>query len=154
MPPKVTKLQYLFDSLNKFVTDNYNVDIRSKSRKREIVQLRCAVSMLILNNTSCTLFKIGQLIGKHHSTLVHYRSMIDVYDRFDLTFRKQHQDLKTYADSILEVDCDDLVRSANMVINYMQRRIDSLNKTVSKIQLDRDERRDKEYSEQEALQQA
>ncbi len=148
------KPEDLFDSLNEFVTDNYNVDIKSKSRKREVVQLRCAVSMLILNNTRCTLFKIGELIGKHHSTLVHYRSMIDVYDRFDLTFREQHQNLKDYANSILEVDCDDLVSSANMVISYMQRRIDSLNKTVSKIQLDRDERKNTAYSEQEALQQA
>lgn len=148
------KPEDLFDSLNEFVTDNYNVDIKSKSRKREVVQLRCAVSMLILNNTRCTLFKIGELIDKHHSTLVHYRSMIDVYDRFDLTFREQHQNLKDYANSILEVDCDDLVSSANMVISYMQRRIDSLNKTVSKIQLDRDERKNTAYSEQEALQQA
>lgn len=148
------KPEDLFDSLNEFVTDNYNVDIKSKSRKREVVQLRCAVSMLILNNTRCTLFKIGELIGKHHSTLVHYRSMIDVYDRFDLTFREQHQNLKDYANSILEVDCDDLVSSANMVISYMQRRIDSINKTVSKIQLDRDERKNTAYSEQEALQQA
>ena len=147
------KPEDLFNSLNKFVIDNYDVEVKSKSRKREVVQLRCAVSMLILNNTSCTLSEIGRLVGKNHCVIVHYKSMIDVYDRFDLTFRKQHQDLKLYTDSILEVDCDDLVRSAKMVINYMQRRIDGLNKTVSKIQLDRDERKDTEYSEQEAVQQ-
>ena len=147
------KPEDLFNSLNKFVIDNYDVEVKSKSRKREVVQLRCAVSMLILNNTSCTLFEIGRLVGKNHCVIVHYKSMIDVYDRFDLTFRKQHQDLKLYTDSILEVDCDDLVRSAKMVINYMQRRIDGLNKTVSKIQLDRDERKNTEYSEQEAVQQ-
>ena len=145
------KPEKLFNSLNKFVADNYDVDIKSKSRKREVVQLRCAVSMLVLNNTTCTLCDLGSLIGKHHSTLVHYKSMIDVYDKFDLTFRKQHEDLKTYTDSILEVDSDDLVRSANMVISYMQRRIDSLNETVSKIKLDKDERRNKEHTEKKKI---
>lgn len=42
------------------------------TRKSRVVALRCVCLRFIYNNFSLTIDRIGQLFGKHHSTIIHH----------------------------------------------------------------------------------
>jgi len=49
-----------------------NYQILKSTRKSRIVALRCVCLRFLYNNFSLTLERMGQLLGKHHSTIIHH----------------------------------------------------------------------------------
>lgn len=86
------------DILDK-VCDHYQVDISAiftKTRKREIVQVRQIAMYLAKKHTEASSAKIGQLIGKRdHATVLHACKMVEGQLQVDKNFRNQVEEIET-----------------------------------------------------------
>ncbi len=85
------------DILDK-VCDHYQVDISAvftKTRKREIVQVRQIAMYLAKKHTEASSAKIGQLIGKRdHATVLHACKMVEGQLQVDKGFRNQVEEIE------------------------------------------------------------
>lgn len=77
-------------ALKKIVDYVFDVDIASKSRKREIVNARITFAA-VLRNKGFTTTKIGGYIGKDHATVLHYTRNLDWYLKTDMDFKKKYE---------------------------------------------------------------
>ena len=85
------------DILDK-VCDHYQIDISAvftKTRKREIVQVRQIAMYLAKKHTEASSAKIGQLIGKRdHATVLHACKMVEGQLQVDKGFRNQVEEIE------------------------------------------------------------
>ena len=85
------------DILDK-VCDHYQIDISAvftKTRKREIVQVRQIAMYLAKKHTEASSAKIGQLIGKRdHATVLHACKMVEGQLHVDKGFRNQVEEIE------------------------------------------------------------
>lgn len=77
-------------------------DIREKSRKRNVVELRVIYAKLLLENSEIRTKQAGEYINKGHATILHYRKQFDsffMYSEFRDLYYKITSNLKLNAKS-------------------------------------------------------
>jgi len=94
---KNTKREVSIDYIQKVVSDYFQMDVetlRSKTRKRHIVQARQIAMYFSKKLTKASLASIGSQIGKRdHSTVLHACKTVDNLSSTDRQFRKYVEDL-------------------------------------------------------------
>ncbi|NQY67906.1 MAG: hypothetical protein HRT72_09330, partial [Flavobacteriales bacterium] len=64
------------DKLYRIVQDKFDIteeQIKSPIRVRGLVDIRRIISIVLLNNTRMNLEEIGEVIGRDHSNVSHYK---------------------------------------------------------------------------------
>lgn len=64
-------------------------DVTSKSRRRELVEVRYICISLIKNYTNLTLFKIGRIFDRDHSTIIHAINTVNDLSETDREFKEK-----------------------------------------------------------------
>ena len=94
---KNTKREVSIDYIQKVVSDYFQMDVdtlRSKTRKRHIVQARQLAMFFAKKFTKASLASIGSQIGKRdHATVLHACKTVDNLSSTDKQFRKYVEDL-------------------------------------------------------------
>lgn len=94
---KNTKREVSIDYIQKVVSDYFQMDVetlRSKTRKRHIVQARQIAMYFSKKLTKASLASIGSQIGKRdHSTVLHACKTVDNLSSTDKQFKKYVEDL-------------------------------------------------------------
>ena len=94
---KNTKREVSIDYIQKVVSDYFQMDVdtlRSKTRKRHIVQARQLAMFFAKKFTKASLASIGSQIGKRdHATVLHACKTVDNLFATDKQFRKYVEDL-------------------------------------------------------------
>jgi chromosomal replication initiator protein len=94
---KNTKREVSIDYIQKVVSDYFQMDIetlRSKTRKRHIVQARQLAMFFAKKLTKASLASIGSQIGKRdHATVLHACKTVDNLSSTDKQFRKYVEDI-------------------------------------------------------------
>ncbi len=94
---KNTKHEVSIDYIQKVVSDYFQMDIetlRSKTRKRHIVQARQLAMFFAKKLTKASLASIGSQIGKRdHATVLHACKTVDNLSSTDKQFRKYVEDI-------------------------------------------------------------
>lgn len=92
------------DGIIKTVCNHYDVDqsfIHTKSRKREIVQMRQIAMFLAKKHTDASSSKIGRLIGnKDHATVLHACKIVKNQCDVDKSFRSELESIETHLHKI------------------------------------------------------
>jgi chromosomal replication initiator protein len=87
------------DTIIETVCQHFEIDtsvIHTKSRKREIVQVRQIAMYLAKKHTDSSSSKIGQLIGhKDHATVLHACKIVKELSEVDKTFRADLENIET-----------------------------------------------------------
>ena len=95
---KNTKREISIDYIQKVVCNYYNIttdSLKSKTRKREIVQARQVAMYFSKNLTKSSLATIGsQIGGKDHATVLHACKTVNNLVETDKTFRNQIEELE------------------------------------------------------------
>ena len=69
-------IEELFDAVEKH-TQVSKEQLKSKKRQRDLVFARMYFAFILRNYTNYTLFKIGKILCKDHSTILHYLNAIE-----------------------------------------------------------------------------
>jgi chromosomal replication initiator protein len=87
------------DTIIETVCQHFEIDtsaIHTKSRKREVVQVRQIAMYLAKKHTDSSSSKIGQLIGsKDHATVLHACKIVKELSEVDKTFRADLENIET-----------------------------------------------------------
>lgn len=93
------KKEVTIDNILEVVSKHYGLDasmIRSKSRKREVVQARQVAMYLAKHNTDLSTSKIGAFIGgKDHATVLHACKTIKELREVDKSFQVEMNEIQT-----------------------------------------------------------
>lgn len=87
--------QEIANEIVEYVIEKKNVDVREVTRKRPIVQLRAAVAYSLREEANLTLMHIGEVMGKNHTTILHYVQNVEYYALYDLKFRDDFWDIRS-----------------------------------------------------------
>lgn len=79
-------------------------DVCGKSRKQEVVYTRITIAYVLRRYTTLSIKRIGRLINRDHSTIIHYLKAYDSEFRFNKDFRN-------FAKRI-EEDLQDIIKSS------------------------------------------
>lgn len=98
------KISYTYDNVIEhayhIVYDIFEISkeqIKSKTRKREVVNARRVVAYLGYKYTNWTLAKIGlELGGRDHSTVIHARESLNDLILYDKVYQKQLEKCERY----------------------------------------------------------
>lgn len=60
-------------------TDVNILDLRSKDRKRHLVDLRIMISTILRNNYKLSLQRIGMILSRDHASIIHYLKKHEAY---------------------------------------------------------------------------
>ena len=82
-------------------------DVCGRSRKQEVVYTRMIIAYFLRQYTTLSTTKIGRLINRDHSTIIHYLKAYDSEFRFNKDFRN-------FAKRI-EEDLQDIIKSSFVV---------------------------------------
>lgn len=86
------------EQIHEVVCDQFQVDkeqVRSKTRKREVVQARQLTMYLSKSCTNSSLKQIGKFFnGRDHSTVIHANQAVSNLLETDAEFRKQVEEVK------------------------------------------------------------
>ena len=75
-------------------------DIRGRCRKRELVFARMTIANFLREYTPLSTTEIGKLIGRDHSTILHYLATYESEFRFNKDFRNFAKSIKEELDDI------------------------------------------------------
>ena len=95
------------DKIIQTVCRKWNVsidDVCGRSRKQEVVYTRMIIAYFLRQYTTLSTTKIGRLINRDHSTIIHYLKAYDSEFRFNKDFRN-------FAERIKE-DLQDIIKSS------------------------------------------
>lgn len=73
----------------------FDCDVNNESRERKFVYSRIALSHYLRHNSKMTLADIGIVIGKIHSTIIHYLKEHDQLYKYDSDYREKYDKLKS-----------------------------------------------------------
>ena len=96
--------QEIANEIIEYVIEKKNVDVRDVTRKRPIVQLRAAVAYSLKEEANLTLTHIGKLMGKNHTTILHYVRHVEYYALADLKFRDDFWEIRNKVCKIVNTD--------------------------------------------------
>jgi chromosomal replication initiation ATPase DnaA len=98
-PPELLTLDEIITGLN----DYFKVDIRKKTRKREVVTARQVYYLIASSTTKHSLKIIGKEVGGyHHTTVLHGRQTCKDIMEFDDNFRIQVDKLSKHFEQKLK----------------------------------------------------
>lgn len=118
------------EALQSIIKDVFNVNIMKTTRKRELVDARIIYSK-ILRERGYTLKTIGVSLGKDHSTILHYMSMVDFILKQDDRLLERYMQCR---DEFLK-DRQPIIKNATE--KELMDRINSLNKRLDDLLLER-----------------
>jgi chromosomal replication initiation ATPase DnaA len=77
----IERLTELDNFINDFCsyTDVNILELRSKNRKRHLVDLRVMISTILRDNYKLSLQRIGLILSRDHASIIHYLKKHDVY---------------------------------------------------------------------------
>lgn len=75
-------------------------DVCGRSRKQEVVYTRMMIAHFLRQYTSLSTTEIGKLIGRDHSTILHYLATYESEFRFNKDFRNFAKSIKEELDDI------------------------------------------------------
>jgi hypothetical protein len=84
------KLEYLVKKVNK----HFECDIKTNTRERDIVMARGAFFWLAKHVSKKSVKKIGEAVGRDHTSVVYGLRNFNDWLRFDLFFKSEFQSLK------------------------------------------------------------
>jgi len=85
------------DSIYKIVEDKFNVtkeQLKMRGNTREAVNIRRITSLVLLNNTNFTFENIGEVIGRDHSTISHYKDTTEIIMKTEKNLKKDYDDVE------------------------------------------------------------
>lgn len=85
------------ESLFSLIEQHYEISrdmLKSKSRKREVTDLRHIFLVLVKEFTPYGLAKIGAIVNRDHATVVHSQKKVDRLLETDKEFRQQYEKLR------------------------------------------------------------
>ena len=91
------------DKIIQTVCRKWNVsidDVCGRSRKQEVVYTRMIIAYFLRQYTTLSTTKIGRLINRDHSTIIHYLKTYDSEFRFNKDFRNFAESIKEELDDI------------------------------------------------------
>jgi|TARA_R110000796_G_scaffold27632_4_gene76047 predicted transcriptional regulator len=119
------KFYFSYKDLEDIVSKVFDVDIHSKTRKRENVNARMSFAMILVK-MGTTKVSIARYLGKDHATVLHYIKCFDNYFNSDKDLRKKHnQVLDVYNKKFNPID--ELDRKT------LIHEVSSLNKEISSL---------------------
>lgn len=102
--PVVKKIDEVSEFLFRVIEKNTGItklEIKKKSRKREIINAKRIYSMLMYNYTDSTLVTIGLLLGGHdHSSIIHHLNSLNDIIVWDNDYKKVYQNCELAVSSI------------------------------------------------------
>jgi chromosomal replication initiation ATPase DnaA len=66
-----------------------NHEIKGKSKRSNVVEARVVFSNIARNDLEYTYFKIGQYLGRDHSTVIHHKHIYDMWQNMPKYYGKQ-----------------------------------------------------------------
>lgn len=83
LPPVINSQYFSAVQLWKGIVESYNI---KDNRERENVRVRQAFAVALSNETHLTFVSIGNIMGKHHATVVHCRKSHESNMRYDKSY--------------------------------------------------------------------
>mgnify|MGYP001212597156 FL=1 len=113
------------DRLLSVVESVYNLDLKSKSRKKEYVAARISYCV-ILRDLGFGYANIGDFVGKVHATIIYYYNLFEIYKMSDVRFKSFHEKIlyKFHKDDITVFDIEKI--KLEKEVNVMSLRIKEL----------------------------
>jgi len=119
--------QEIANEIVEYVIDKKNVDVREVTRKRPIVQLRAAVAYSLREEANLKLTDIGKVIGKDHSTILHYIKNVKYYALHDVKFRDDFWEIRNKVCKIVNTDAlpvlENMLVKRKKEVSIIKRRI-------------------------------
>lgn len=103
--------QELIRQVNKF----YNTDVQSTDRYLDIVNAKKALCYYMRKTKKCTFQEIANLIGTHHTTVMHHVQKHDNIMRFDKQYRNKYNE---FLESITPKDKHFICREVQYLPNF------------------------------------
>ena len=87
--PKVKEYIYFMEGLDNTINDEFNIDVKSESRKKNIVDLRRIFCKYVKKRHKfITLALIGNYLNRDHATVKHHINQFDAYYSNEKHFKK------------------------------------------------------------------
>jgi chromosomal replication initiator protein len=85
------------DKIIDLICTNYKVsfdDIKSKSRKRNVVMARQLICYFIYEHTKLTLIKVAEMLNRDHSTIIYSKDIVKELCFSDKAYRQHFEHLE------------------------------------------------------------
>ena len=121
------------DRLLSVVESVYNLDLKSKSRKKEYVAARISYCV-ILRDLGFGYANIGDFVGKVHATIIYYYNLFEIYKMSDVRFKSFHEKIlyQFHKDDVTIFDVEKLeLESKVNILNLRVKELDSHNANLT-----------------------
>lgn len=117
--------------LRKDIEKHFNVDLKDKSRKRDIVNGKIAFGYIARNHLKLTYQSIGDCFGLSHCNIMHYCKSFDGLYKYDKDFRF-HYDLLDLDDYLIidKASIEKELERLNVKRKLLQKRLRDLDKQI------------------------
>ena len=122
----------ILELLRKDIEKHFNVDLKDKSRKRDIVSGRIAFAYIARNHLKLTYQSISDYFGFYgHANIVHYCKSFDCLYKYDKNFRFHYDllDLDNYL-IIDKASIEKELERLNVKRELLQERLRDLDKQI------------------------
>ena len=117
--------------LRKDIEKHFNVDLKDKSRKRNIVNGKITFGYIARNHLKLTYQSIGDYLGLSHCNIMHYCKSFDGLYKYDKDFRFHYDllDLDIYL-IIDKASIEKELERLNVKRELLQKRLRDLDKQI------------------------
>ena len=121
----------ILELLRKDIEKHFNVDLKDKSRKRNIVNGKITFGYIARNHLKLTYQSIGDYLGLSHCNIMHYCKSFDGLYKYDKDFRFHYDllDLDIYL-IIDKASIEKELERLNVKRELLQKRLRDLDKQI------------------------
>ena len=121
----------ILELLRKDIEKHFNVDLKDKSRKRNIVNGKITFGYIARNHLKLTYQSIGDYLGLSHCNIMHYCKSFDGLYKYDKNFRFHYDllDLDMYL-IIDKASIEKELERLNVKRELLQKRLRDLDRQI------------------------